>query len=67
MVDPEARALEVVTGAHVRRHLSDAQVELAIATMTRSFGDGDLAEGLRRGILQLAEHARPPQTLHAST
>ena len=66
MVDPEVRALEVITGAHVRRHLADTQVELAVATMTRSFADGDLAEGLRRGILQLAEHARPPQTLHAS-
>ena len=33
MVDPEARAIEVVTGAHVRRTLTDSEVELAIITM----------------------------------
>ncbi len=33
MVDPDARALEVVTGSHVRRTLRDTQVELAVAQM----------------------------------
>jgi uncharacterized membrane protein YgcG len=65
MVDPDARALEVVTGSHVRRNLRDTQVELAVAAMQSLFSEGDLVGGLRRGIQMLAEHARAPQTLHA--
>ena len=65
MVDPDARALEVVTGGEVRRTLRDPQVELAIAQMQSLFAEGDLVGGLRRGIQMLAEHARAPQTLHA--
>ncbi len=65
MVDPADRALEVVTGSHVRRTLSDHQVELAVAAMQSEFASGDLVGGLRRGICMLAEHARAPQTLHA--
>jgi Domain of unknown function (DUF5130) len=65
MVDPDARAVEVVTGAEVRRNLPDQQVELAIAEMQSLFAAGDLVGGLRRGIQMLAEHARAPQTLHA--
>ena len=58
MVDPTLRAVEVVTGGEVRRKLTDAEAELAIAEMARSFADGDLAGGLTRGIRLLAEHAR---------
>lgn len=65
MVDPTRRLLEVVTGSHVRRHLTDAEVELAVLHMQSDFATGDLAGGLRRGIEMLAEHARPPRTLHA--
>jgi uncharacterized membrane protein YgcG len=65
LVDPDARALEVVTGSHVRRTLRDPQVELAVAAMQSLFAEGDLVGGLRRGIQMLAEHARAPQTLHA--
>jgi len=65
MVDPSARAIEVVTGAHVRRTLTDAEVELAIIAMQTAFAEGDLVDGLRRGIALLADHARSPQTLHA--
>ncbi len=64
MVDPNARALEVVTGAHVRRHLTDREVELAVLEMQSAFAEGDLVGGLKRGISMLAEHARAPQTLH---
>jgi uncharacterized membrane protein YgcG len=64
LVDPGARALEVVTGGHVRRTLRDTQVELAVAQMQSFFAAGDLVGGLRRGIQMLAEHARAPQTLH---
>ena len=65
MVDPEARAIEVVTGAYVRRTLSDSEVELAVIAMQTAFTEGDLVGGLRRGISLLADHARSPQTLHA--
>lgn len=65
MVDPGAHAIEVVTGGYVRRTLSDSQVDLAVATMASCFRDGDLVGGLRRGIQQLADNARAPETLHA--
>ncbi|WP_341230598.1 DUF5130 family protein [Nocardioides salarius] len=65
MVDPTRRVLEIVTGAYVRRTLTDREVELAALHMQQDFATGDLAGGLRRGIEMLAEHARPPRTLHA--
>lgn len=58
MVDPAQHVVEVVTGGHVRRSLTDAEAGLAVEEMTRSFAEGDLAGGLRRGIACLAEHAR---------
>jgi len=33
-------------------------------SMTSSFAAGDLAGGLREGIVMLAEHARHPRVLH---
>jgi uncharacterized membrane protein YgcG len=65
MVDPVSRLLEVVTGADVRRDLTDAEVELAVLEMQSSFAAGDLVDGLTRGITMLAEHATPQRTLHA--
>jgi uncharacterized membrane protein YgcG len=65
MVDPAARALEIVTGGTVRRTLSDQEVELTALQMQTSFAEGDLVGGLRRGIQMLADHARAPDTLHA--
>ena len=50
MVDPAARALEVVTGAVVRRNLTDGEVELAVLQMRSAFAEGDLVGGLKRGI-----------------
>lgn len=64
MVDPARRAVEVVTGAEVRRHLSDGEVEIAVLHMQSAFAEGDLVGGLKRGVAMLAEHARPPHTLH---
>ncbi|KAA1418809.1 DUF5130 family protein [Nocardioides humilatus] len=58
MVDPTMRVVEVVTGGEIRRHLTDTEAALAVEEMTRSFGEGDLAGGLTRGIRLLAEHAR---------
>jgi len=60
MVDPSARAVEVVTGGHVRQRVSDEEVELAVAAMTTSFAAGDLIGGLRQGISMIAEHAHAP-------
>lgn len=65
MVDPAARVIEVVTGAEVRRHLTDREVELAIFAMQTDFAAGDLVGGLKRAIAMLAEHARPQNTLHS--
>ena len=65
LVDPNVRVLEIVTGAVVRRNLTDREVELTAFQMQQSFAEGDLVGGLRRGIQMLAEHARAPETLHA--
>jgi uncharacterized membrane protein YgcG len=65
LVDPDARALEIVTGGYVRRTLSDKEVELTALQMQTSFAQGDLVGGIKRGIAMLAEHARPQNTLHA--
>jgi len=65
MVDPHARALEIVTGGTVRRQVSDAEVDLVVLEMGSRFAEGDLVGGLKRGIEMLAEHAAGPQTLHA--
>lgn len=65
LVDPSAHALEVVTGSDVRRRVTDQQVDLAILAMSSAFADGDLVDGLRRGLSMLAEAARPQRTLHA--
>ncbi|MGN6783190.1 MAG: DUF5130 family protein [Marmoricola sp.] len=64
MVDPQRRALEVVTGDVVRRDLHDDSVRLAVVSMQAAFADGDLVDGLTRGLAQLAEAARQPRSLH---
>lgn len=65
MVDPTARVIDVVTGAEVRRRLTDREVEHAIMAMQSDFAADDMVGGLKRGISMLAEHARPQNTLHA--
>lgn len=65
MVEPAARVIEIVTGAEVRRHLTDREVELAIFAMQTDFAADDFVGGLKRGIAMLAEHARPQNTLHS--
>ncbi|MGH3473003.1 MAG: DUF5130 family protein [Nocardioidaceae bacterium] len=66
-VDPQARALEVVTGSQVAQNLSNRQVALACLSMQSSFAAGDLTRGLLSGLQQLAEFARPETLLHADT
>lgn len=58
LVDPEARVLEIVTGAKARQVLTDSEVGLAAAAMQSCFAADDLVGGIRRGLLSLAEHAR---------
>lgn len=65
-VDPQRRVLEVVTGEVVRRDLHDDSVRLALVSMQAAFADGDLVDGLTRGLAQLAEAARQPRSLHVS-
>lgn len=65
MVDPASRLLEVITGAAVRRVLPDDAVKLAVVAMESAFAEGDLVGGIKRGVAQLADAARKPQTLHA--
>ncbi len=66
-LDPDARAVEVVTGAEVRRVLGDRQAALAAITMQTAFVTGDLTRGLLVGLHQLAQLARAPKTLHTNT
>jgi uncharacterized membrane protein YgcG len=67
LVDPTVRAIEVVTGTEVRRHLTDREVELAVLQLQSDFVAGDFVGGLTRGIAMLAEHAKPQHTLHAGS
>ena len=67
LVDPTQRVIEVITGAEVRRHLTDTEVELAILEMGSAFAEDDFVGGVVRGVLMLAEHARPQRTLHAGS
>ncbi|MGN6251150.1 MAG: DUF5130 family protein [Marmoricola sp.] len=64
MVDPQRRLLEVVTGEVVRRDLHDDSVRLAVVAMQTAFAEGDLVDGLTRGLSQLADAARRPRSLH---
>lgn len=67
LVDPDARALEIVTGAQVRQRITDREVEMAATTMQSMFAEGSLAAGIQRGIAMLAEHAHGQETLPEST
>ncbi len=64
MVDPAQRVAEIVTGAEVRRSLTDDEVSLALAEMTSLFEHGDIVPGIVHGICMLAAHAEHPRTLH---
>ncbi|QIX26054.1 DUF5130 family protein [Nocardioides sp. JQ2195] len=57
LVDPTSRVLEIVTGAAVRRKVSDTEIEHVVTAMQALFAEGHLADGLRQGISQIAEHA----------
>jgi hypothetical protein len=56
-VSPNQRALEIVTGAVVRRRILDRSCKLAALSMAAAFAGGDLGGGIVAGIAQLADHA----------
>lgn len=64
MVDPRARALEIVTGAAAHRVLDDSACSLVALAMQTAFAAGDLAGGIVHGLHQLGDHARHPQSQH---
>lgn len=55
-VDPNARALEIVTGSVAANLLDERVCGFAAVTMTSSFALGDLPGGIQRGIEQLIGH-----------
>lgn len=57
LVDPSARVVEVVTGAHTRSELTDDEVRLAVAEMTTMFADQELVDGIVTGVNSLARFA----------
>lgn len=63
-VDPEQRIAEVVTGYDVTEALDDQSCRLACLTMTSRFALGDIAAGIRDGVVLLADHARELPSLH---
>jgi uncharacterized membrane protein YgcG len=66
-VDPVQRTLEIVTGSSARYALGNQQVALASLTMQSAFVAGDLAGGLRAGVVQLGSLAVPDTNLHTDT
>jgi len=65
-VDPDRRAIEVVTGALAQEQVEDQACRLASLTMASRFAIGDIAAGLRDGANVLAEHARAGRVLHTT-
>jgi len=63
-VDPQARTVDVVTGPQAQRWLPDDRCRLAILTMSSRFSVGDIAGGLRAGIILLGEQAAHPPELN---
>lgn len=66
-VDPAGRTLEIVTGSHVRRSVTNGQAALAAINMQTAFATGDLTRGLLAGLQQLGGLAKPVESLHTDT
>lgn len=58
LVDPRARAIEVVTGGDARARLTDEEVEAVVGRMADDLATGDLVSAVTRAIEQLAHDAR---------
>ena len=65
-VDPEQRVAEVVTGPEIRDVLDDQACRLACLTMTSRFSIGDIAAGVRDGVIVLADHSRALPSMHTN-
>ena len=63
-VEPEARRVEIVTGAVARRTLDDRAAALASLSMSTSFAGGDLAGGILNGIRMMTQSATKPPVAH---
>jgi hypothetical protein len=62
-VDPDARSVDVVTGAEAKRWLPDDRCQLAVLTMSSRFSLGDIPGGLRAGLVVLGEQANHAPSL----
>ncbi len=62
-VDPDARSVDIVTGGNAKRWLPDDRCRLAILTMSSRFTQGDIAGGIRAGLIVLGEQAMHPPVL----
>lgn len=58
-VSPGQRVVEVVTGSHVQRRVTDRGARLAVMAMVASFREGDLAGGLVSALRMLSDQAGP--------
>lgn len=58
-VSPGERVVEVVTGAHAQRRVSDRAARLAVMAMVAAFRDSDLIGGLLSALRMLADQAGP--------
>jgi uncharacterized membrane protein len=56
-VSPGERVVEVVTGVHAQRRVSDRAARLAVMTMVASFRDSDLIGGLLSALRMLSDQA----------
>ncbi len=66
-VDPGGRSLEIVTGPLAAERCDGRTCGLAAASMTASFGAGDLLGGIRNGLELIGTHAHRPPPHHLST
>lgn len=58
-IDPDARAVEVVTGSAAARRVDERGCALAVGTMVSQFATGRLVDGVVDGLAALAAHTRP--------
>ena len=58
-VSPGERVVEVVTGVHAQRRVSDRAARLAVMAMVASFKDSDLIGGLLSALRMLSDQAGP--------
>ena len=63
-VDPDQHAIEIVTGSYAMSRVNDHACQLAVLAVQSCASAGDIAAGVRDGLVLLAEHARAPRVLH---